>query len=83
MVFKIIAFFLLFYFGFKFLGRILTPFMNKAKGQSSQGNGRGASVRQPNRNEGDVTIEMPNSKSGTKNKSGHVEGEYVDFEELD
>lgn len=81
MVFKVIAFFLLFYFGFKFLGRILMPFMNKSGGNNPQGNSR--SGAQSNRSEGDVTIEYTKSQTGKKNKGGHIEGEYVDFEELD
>ncbi len=71
------------YLGFKFLGRILMPFMNKAKGGPQGAGSRQGSSQSNDRGEGDVTIEYTKSTQGSERKGGHVEGEYVDFEELD
>lgn len=79
-MFRIIAFLLLFYFLFRFLGKLLMPFMRKANGNSAQGNRRGAET--DNRDEGEVRIEFTKSEEA-KRKDSHREGEYVEFEELD
>jgi len=85
MFLKIIAFLIIFYYIFKVIGRILFPFLLK-KGveniQKKQEREFDRFREEAAKHEGEVRVETKrNSKSPTKPHD--IEGEYVDFEEVD
>ncbi|WP_439183066.1 DUF4834 family protein [Carboxylicivirga taeanensis] len=81
---KTIFFLIIFYYLFKFIGRLLLPFiMKKGVERMQQQQQRAASnyQQQARQQEGKVTInrDAPKKSSGIV---GDNEGEYVDYEEV-
>ena len=72
------------YYSFRFLMRVLLPFLLKYLIKKTGSNIFGSDMagENPGRAEGDVSIDYsPNSTE--KKKTSDDEGEYIDFEELD
>lgn len=81
---KTIAIILLFYYGFKFVARIILPLFAKSlinKAQQNMQNQYKQHHQQQQRPEGEVTINT-NSNQKTHHASHQVEAEDVDFEEI-
>lgn len=83
---KTVLILLLIYFGFKFLSRLLMPylmrFIAKKAGQKFEQafGGNPFEERPPSRKEGSISIDKaPKKKSSSHDKVG----EYVEYEELD
>ncbi len=82
-LFNTILYLVVFYYLFKFIGRLALPFLMK-KGvermQKQQQNAANAYRNQAQRQEGEVTINTKSQKKNTFTQEN--EGEYVDFEEV-
>ncbi|UAM96675.1 DUF4834 family protein [Polaribacter litorisediminis] len=80
---KTLFFIILFYYAFKFIMRLLAPFLVKKVADTMQKKAEeqfGKQQPKSNVKEGETIIDKaPRSKSQTKNSVG----EYVDFEEID
>lgn len=85
---RTLAIIALVYYGFRFVRRVLFPFLLKAlfKKAAKQNGGQfynqSFNKQQQTQKEGDVHIEYLNNQKQTKRSSGDVGGEYVDFEEI-
>jgi len=82
-IFNTILFLLAFYYLFKFIGRLVLPYLMK-KGferMQQQQNGAGSFQQKAREEEGKVTIKR-NTQKKTTNYSSTNDGEYVDFEEV-
>ncbi len=77
---KTVAIIILIYYGFKFLARLLAPFLIKKitdkMGSQFQNQSQQKESTKP---EGEVTIEK---KQSTKSKFSKNDGEYIDYEEI-
>lgn len=80
---KTIFFLLLFYYGFKFIAKLIAPFLiNKVASSMQQKAAQQFGKREPKNTvkEGETIIDKaPKKQSQSKNSVG----EYVDFEEID
>ena len=77
-MFRIILFGIVFYYLFKFLGKLFRGFLFK-KAQEQYAGYNKSSYQQSQRNEGDIKITYK-----PKDDKTHVTGgDYVDFEEVD
>jgi hypothetical protein len=80
MFFKILLFFVITYYIFKLLGRVVLPWFianRLRKMAKQQENAHSDFINKSKKNEGKITVEhIP--KRGDKDK----EGEYVDYEEI-
>lgn len=68
------------YFVVRILGRLFQPYLNPNRGKSNAGF-RGK--QEPNRSEGEVSVEFTSDKKDSKSGGSKKEGEYIDFEEID
>ena len=68
------------YYALKFVGRLLFPIVVKKAVDNMQARQTQYQRQQQYKQEGEVTVEK---KGGSKNHGNNVEGEYVDFEEID
>ena len=77
---KTLLIFVLVYTIFKYLMRLLAPFIVKSIAKKAEAHFRNQTTqKQPTQNEGEISIDkMPNSKSSNSNV-----GEYVDYEEIE
>ena len=77
---KTLLIFILVYTIFKYVMRLLAPFILKSIAKKAESHFRNHSgPKSPNQKEGEISIDkMPNSKSSNKDV-----GEYVDYEEVE
>ena len=77
---KTLLIFVLVYTIFKYLMRLLAPFIVKSIAKKAESHFRNQSApKPPTHKEGEISIDkMPNSKSSNNNV-----GEYVDYEEIE
>ena len=77
---KTLLIFLLVYTVFKYLMRLMAPFIVKSIAKKAEAHFRNQTTpRPPTQKEGEISIDkMPNSKSSNNNV-----GEYVDYEEVE
>ena len=77
---KTLLIFVLVYTIFKYLMRLLAPFIVKSIAKKAEAHFRNQTTKKPpTQNEGEISIDkMPNSKSSNSNV-----GEYVDYEEIE
>ena len=86
---KTIFFFVLFYYGFKFLARLFAPFLMKKAAETIQKKAAqqfGGQQRQQQKQEKSSVKEgqtIIDKKPGSEQESKKSVGEYVDFEEID
>lgn len=83
MFLKTIAFLIIFYYLFKFIGQLLFPVILRKAGQrmSNQQSGGGFYQETASQPEGKVTITKTQSQKSSKTNM-ESDGEYVDFEEV-
>jgi len=82
-VLKTIFFLLTFYYLFKFIGRLVLPYVMK-KGfekMQQQQNGAGSFQEKARQEEGKVTIKRNAQKKNSETASTN-DGEYIDYEEV-
>lgn len=83
---RTLFFILLFYYGFKFLARLFTPFLMKKaketiqKKASEQFDRQQKQHQEPSVKEGETIIDK---KPGNEKESNKSVGEYVNFEEIE
>lgn len=75
---KSILIFLIVYYSFRFIFRLLAPFFIRAFINKAQ---RTMNPQEPRKQEGEVSIKK--NKSNSQRSSSKNVGEYVDFEEID
>ena len=83
-VLKTIFFLLTFYYLFKFIGRLVLPYVMKKgfeKMQQQQQNGAGSFQEKARQEEGKVTIKRNAQKKNSETVSTN-DGEYIDYEEV-
>ena len=82
-LFRTVIFLLAVYFIIKLFTRYVLPLIveNKIKQMQQNMNDRNHKYSQPNKREGDVTIDYGNQNPNVRHKPD--EGEYVDFEEVE
>ncbi len=82
---KTIFFLLIFYYGFKLIGRIVLPLLVKKGVERMQQNQQNAGANfkeKAKQEEGKVTIKKTQETPSQTNKADLNDGEYVDYEEL-
>ncbi|MFT6844159.1 MAG: hypothetical protein ACJAUV_000331 [Flavobacteriales bacterium] len=77
---RTLAIIALFYYGFRFLRRVIFPILFKAFIKKAAKKGKAYQETKETRPEGEVHIEY--TKDANKKSSDNVGGEYVDFEEI-
>ncbi len=80
---KTLFFILLFYYGFKYLTRLLAPFLVNRMAKSMNDRAKQRNSNYQNKNtvkEGETIIDKAPTN---KNNNNNNVGEYVDFEEID
>lgn len=80
---RTLIFIILFYYVFKFVIRLLAPFLMKKVADTVQKKAEqqfGGQQQQPNIKEGETIIDKAPKN---RNQSSNSVGEYVDFEEID